>query len=78
ASCIDWRMQLNNYLQGAGAAHLLNWDIRMSGPHHRPTWHAIVYFRGVQYGSSNGSNQGAVKEEAARQALTALLAARGY
>ncbi|OCH85437.1 hypothetical protein OBBRIDRAFT_313653 [Obba rivulosa] len=74
----QWRIQLNNYLQDTGTSHLLTWEIRMSGPHHRPTWHATVYFRGIRYGSCRGSRKGVVKEEAARQALVALLAAREY
>jgi len=73
-----WRMQLNNYLQSNGGVNILTWEVYSVGPLHRPTWTAIAYIRGVEYGRSTGASQGAVKEEAARQALLALYADRGY
>ncbi|KAI0915642.1 hypothetical protein AcW1_003808 [Taiwanofungus camphoratus] len=72
-----WRMQLNNYLQSNGGARLLTWEVYQSGPQHQPSWTAIAYIRGVEYGRSSGSSQNAVKEEAARQTLAALYADRG-
>ncbi|PCH43846.1 hypothetical protein WOLCODRAFT_153903 [Wolfiporia cocos MD-104 SS10] len=72
-----WRMQLNNYLQSNGGARSLTWEVAQSGPLHQPMWTAIAFIRGVEYGRSVGPSQNAVKEEAARQTLTALLQDRG-
>ncbi|KZT68311.1 hypothetical protein DAEQUDRAFT_766482 [Daedalea quercina L-15889] len=72
-----WRMRLNNYLQSNGGARLLSWEVYQSGPLHQPVWTAIAYVKGVEYGRSTGSSQNAVKEEAARQALSALYHDRG-
>ncbi|OCH91798.1 hypothetical protein OBBRIDRAFT_703005, partial [Obba rivulosa] len=67
-----WRMRLNNYLQECGERDNVTWEIYMSGPQHRPTWHATVYIRGYRYGMSSARTRGTAKEEAARQALLAL------
>ncbi|KAI8975900.1 hypothetical protein BD414DRAFT_497264 [Trametes punicea] len=71
-----WRMELNNYLQAHGGVHLLSWDVFTSGPAHQPMWTAIVYIRGIEYARVFGTSQNAVKEEAARQALAALMGDR--
>ncbi|KAI0371080.1 hypothetical protein BV20DRAFT_1035428 [Pilatotrama ljubarskyi] len=72
SSINHWRMQLNNYLQANGGAHLLSWEVYQSGLLHQPMWTAIAYIRGVEYGRASGSSQNAVREEAARQTLQAL------
>ncbi|KAI1791275.1 hypothetical protein LXA43DRAFT_434077 [Ganoderma leucocontextum] len=81
AESYHWRMQLNNYLQANGGVRLLTWDVYQTGPLHQPSWTAIAYIRGVEYGRAYGSSQAAVKEEAARQTLDALYndrRSRGY
>lgn len=40
---LDWRMQLNNYLQANGGVRLLSWEVYQSGPLHQPSWTAIAY-----------------------------------
>ncbi|GBE81375.1 hypothetical protein BKA93DRAFT_601984 [Sparassis latifolia] len=77
AESFHWRMQLNNYLQSNGGVHLLTWEVYQVGPLHAPSWTAMAYIRGVEYGRCTGYSQGAVKEEAARQTLVALFADRG-
>ncbi|KAI0745103.1 hypothetical protein C8Q76DRAFT_606149 [Earliella scabrosa] len=80
-SSADWRMQLNNYLQANGGVRLLTWEVYQTGPLHQPSWTAIAYIRGVEYGRAYGPSQSVVKEEAARQTLNALISdrrARGY
>ena len=42
-STVDYRMQLNNYLQANGGARLLTWEVYQSGPLHQPLWTAIAY-----------------------------------
>ncbi|KAH9830746.1 uncharacterized protein C8Q71DRAFT_320666 [Rhodofomes roseus] len=72
-----WRMRLNNYLQSNGGTRSLTWEVYQSGPLHQPVWTAIAYVKGVEYGRSTGSSQNGVKEEAARQTVSALYHDRG-
>lgn len=39
----DWRMQLNNYLQGNGGTKMLSWEVYPSGPSHEVVWTATVF-----------------------------------
>ncbi|KAI0661137.1 hypothetical protein C8Q70DRAFT_968919 [Cubamyces menziesii] len=76
AASNHWRMELNNYLQANGGSHILSWDLFQSGPLHQPMWTAVAYIRGVEYARAFGPSQNAVKEEAARQTLAALMGDR--
>ncbi|KAH9894962.1 hypothetical protein C8Q73DRAFT_692428 [Cubamyces lactineus] len=76
AASNHWRMELNNYLQANGGSHILSWDVTQSGPLHQPMWTAVAYIRGVEYARTFGPSQNAVKEEAARQTLAALMGDR--
>ncbi|KAH9940548.1 uncharacterized protein BXZ73DRAFT_98980 [Epithele typhae] len=71
-----YRMQLNNYLQANGGARHLTWEVYQTGPLHQPMWTAVSFIRGIEYGRAYGGSQNAVKEEAARQTLAALVADR--
>lgn len=40
---LDWRMQLNNFLQSNGGTKMLTWEVFSSGPPHAVVWTAITY-----------------------------------
>ena len=40
---VDWRMQLNNFLQSNGGTRMLTWEVYSSGPPHAVVWTAITY-----------------------------------
>ncbi|KZT08417.1 uncharacterized protein LAESUDRAFT_811503 [Laetiporus sulphureus 93-53] len=71
-STSEWRMQLNNWLQANSKRNALTWDVSTSGPKHAPTWTAIAYIDGVQYGRGTGVSRNVATEIAAEQTLTAL------
>lgn len=39
---VQWRMELNNYLQARGTKHLLTSNEELEGPENRGTWIAKV------------------------------------
>ena len=43
AEVSDWRMQLNNFLQGNGGTKMLTWDVYSAGPSHQVVWTATTY-----------------------------------
>ena len=43
SSVLDWRMQLNNFLQVNGGTTRLQYLDVPSGPAHKPTWHCTAY-----------------------------------
>ena len=42
-SILDWRMQLNNFLQVNGGTARLQYVEIVNGPAHKPTWHCTAY-----------------------------------
>jgi hypothetical protein len=81
ASILDWRMQLNNYLQVNGGTTRLQYMDVASGPAHKPTWHCTAYSEssllplwrllrrvlvdGVPYASGTSLEKGEAREIAA-------------
>ncbi|KAF9245723.1 hypothetical protein BU15DRAFT_40520, partial [Melanogaster broomeanus] len=67
------RQALNNYLQEVCKnTRRLTWEISQEGPNHRPTWLAIAYLDGVEWGRGQGPSRGAAMEAAAGCVLNAL------
>ncbi|TFK53877.1 hypothetical protein OE88DRAFT_1625558, partial [Heliocybe sulcata] len=73
---LDWRMQLNNYLQLSQQNNILTWEQSCSGPAHARVWTVIAYIRNIEYGRATAATVSIAKEEAARQTLAALHAER--
>ncbi|KAF8559974.1 hypothetical protein OG21DRAFT_1401134 [Imleria badia] len=71
----DHRQTLNNYLQRTHRGdprRYLTWETSREGSDHRPTWHAIAYLQGVEWGRGNGLSRGLAMEAAAKIVLIAL------
>jgi len=67
-------MELNNYLQHMYRKQpAVTWELKQDEPFHMCTWFAIVYIQGVEYGQGSGTTLQNAKEEAAHQALQALM-----
>lgn len=80
-SVLDWRMQLNNFLQVNGGTGRLRYVDLASGPAHKPTWHCTAYSEsevlprhvyldlpivdGVPYAEGRGGEKGEAREAAA-------------
>ncbi|KAF8433559.1 hypothetical protein L210DRAFT_2355 [Boletus edulis BED1] len=69
----DWRMYLNNFLQGRyGHTRQLSWVHTQSGPSHDTRWLAIAYFNGIEYGRGVARDRGTAMEIAAETTYRAL------
>ncbi|KAI9570203.1 hypothetical protein HD554DRAFT_392986 [Boletus coccyginus] len=69
----DWRMFLNNYLQGRyGHTKYLTWTFSQSGPKHDIRWLAIAYYNGIEYGKGMARDRGSAMEIAAETTYRAL------
>ncbi|KAF9225381.1 hypothetical protein BS17DRAFT_778523 [Gyrodon lividus] len=67
------RQGLNNHLQAVWRnTRRLTWEKSHDGPGHRPTWLAIAYLDGIEWGRGEGPSCGAATEAAAANVLNAL------
>lgn len=87
-SILDWRMQLNNFLQVNGGAARLKYIEVVSGPAHKPVWRCTAYSKfesppcdvcldfslvdDVPYAEGSGGEKGEARENAARNCYLIL------
>ncbi|KAK1233057.1 hypothetical protein PQX77_003784 [Marasmius sp. AFHP31] len=64
----DNKMQLNNYVQGAGFT--IEYSETTSGPQQSLTWNSTVFVNGIAHGTGRGTTKAAAQESAAGAALT--------
>ncbi|KAF9225380.1 hypothetical protein BS17DRAFT_700998 [Gyrodon lividus] len=69
----NWRMYLNNFLQGRyGHTRQLTWSVAQFGPPHDPRWQAVTYFNDIEYGRGVARDRGTAMEIAAEATYHAL------
>ncbi|KDQ62347.1 hypothetical protein JAAARDRAFT_189680 [Jaapia argillacea MUCL 33604] len=70
------RTVLHNLLQETGDQGNLTWEDEQSGPQHQPEWKSKALVGDVEYGEATGANKNQARENAAGEAVKAILADR--